>query len=80
MCYTALTQSQMDSIFRLAAQKWSDANLTLYLSQGVGITESAWLLDLAEKNGITNITVKLNQTRPPSKSTGNLDIVYESLK
>ena len=79
ICYTALSNKQMDSLFQLAAKSTGpETHLILYLSPGVDVTNANWLLDSAENHGITNITVELNKTRPPSPNIGVVPIDYET--
>ena len=77
--YTALSDDQFAKILERGA-KVPDASLALYLSKGIAISNADYAIALAEQYGITNITIKLNQTRPPNKTNEDPGIMYEGQK
>ena len=77
--YTALSAPQLDKILELGAKE-PDTSLALYISTGIAISNADYAIAIAEKYGITNITVKLNQTRPPNTKTNDPDSMFEAQK
>ena len=77
--YTALSAPQFARVLELGAKE-SEPSLALYLSTGIAISNADYAIALAEQYGITNITVMLNQTRPPNDMGGDSGIVYEGQK
>ena len=77
--YTALSDTQFSKILERGAKE-PDASLALYLSKGIAVSNANYAIALAEQYGITNITVNLNQTRPPNKTDKDPGIMYEGQK
>ena len=53
------------------AKDMSHVSMTIYLCHGVAVSNTYWLQEMADKNGVTNITVKLNQPLPPFQRPEN---------
>ena len=68
LLYTSLSSNQMDSILEKTVHDCPEVSLSINLSSGVSISNTIWLQEVADKHGITNITLKLNQERPPKPS------------
>lgn len=77
--YTALSAPQFARVLELGAKE-PDISLSLHLPAGIAISNADYAVALAEQYGITNIIVKLNQTRPLKKETSGPDIIYEGQK
>ena len=60
-----ISRELTDIIIKKATKELSPVSVTIYLRNGVAVSNSFWLQELAAARGITNITVKLNQTQPP---------------
>ena len=54
----------IDVIIKKATTDFPPVFVTIYLCHGVAVSNSYWLQEMAEKRGVTNITVKLNQSAP----------------
>jgi len=65
LLYTSVSTNQMDKILKKAVSGCPEVSLSINLSSRISISNTIWLQDMAEKHGITNITLRLNQTRPP---------------
>ena len=65
------SKERLDVIFKKVTSDWHPVSFTVCLEHGVCVSNTLWLLEMAEKHGITNITVKLNQTRPPRPRSEN---------
>lgn len=65
LLYTSLSSNQMDSILEMTVHDCPEVSLSINLYSGVSISNTIWLQEVADKHGITNITLKLNQERPP---------------
>ena len=78
--YTAISEAQLAKILEKGSQGDYGISLNLCLSPGVGISNAVGPLALAEKYGITNITLRLDQIRPPNTHTNDPDIMYEGQK
>ena len=78
--HTTISEKQFARILEMGTEKFSDASLELCLSKGVGVSNAIGPLTLAEKYGITNITLRLDQIRPPNTHTNDPDIMYEVQK
>lgn len=57
--------SVFNAILKKATHDDNDVGLIVCLPLGVGVSNSLFVMNLAEKYGITNIVVRLNQTHPP---------------
>ena len=77
--YTALSAPQFVRLLELGAKE-PDISLSLHLPAGIAISNADYAISIAEQYGITNITVKLNQTRPPNDMGGDSGIDYEGQK
>ena len=77
--YTSQSAPQFSRILELGAKE-PDTSLTLYLTTGIAISNAAYAIALAEEYGITNITVKLNQTRLLNDMSEVADTIYEGPK
>ena len=77
--YTALSDAQFAKILERGATE-PHTSLALYLSKGIAVSNVIYAIALAEQYGITNITVNLNQTRPPNKTDEDPGIMYEGQK
>ena len=78
--YTAISENQLAKIFERGAADYRGISLNLCLAQGVGISNAFGPIALAETYGITNITLRLDQIRPPNTHTNDPDIMYEVQK
>lgn len=70
--HTTISEKQFARILEMGTEKFSDTSLELCLLKGVGVSNAFGPLALAEKYGITNITLRLDQIRPPMP-TNNSD-------
>jgi hypothetical protein len=61
----AIPPEFLDSILRQIQARYDDTRLVICLSKGVSASNAMPILTLAEKHGLTNVVVRLNQTRPP---------------
>ena len=77
--YTALSTSQFAKTLELGARE-PDASLALYLSTGIAVSNADYAIALAKQYGITNITIRPNQTRPPNNMSGGADTIFEGQK
>lgn len=60
-----------DIIIMKAAKDLTPVNISIHLCHGVAVSNTYWLQEMAEKYGVTNITVKINQPQPPSYRSEN---------
>ena len=58
------TERETDRMLRKASYEWSDLRLIVCLAPGVSITNAFVILEMAERHGITNVVIRMNQTKP----------------
>lgn len=76
----AISEPLWARILERVSKEYSDPSLILCLSQGVDLTTAMGPLAVAEKHGISNITLKLNQMRPLNSNMGTPHTAYEAEK
>ena len=79
--YTAISVDTLDRVMMKAATKDRDVGLIVCLPTGVSITNAFALLEMAEKYGITNSAVRINQIRPPYVlQPGDRGFIHEMIR
>ena len=73
--HTTISEKQFARILEMGTEKYSDTSLVLCQSKGVGISNAIGPLMLAERYGITNITLRLNQERPPNPTDNSIRFI-----
>ena len=66
-----ISRELTDIIVQKATKDLSPVSVTIYLGNGVAVSNSFWLQEMAEARGVTNILVRLNQTQPPRPGSEN---------
>jgi len=76
--YTPISRRELDIITQKATRDFGDTGLIVCLSPGLSISNSFSTLMMAEKYGITNVMVKLNQTRRTPIQKEEDGLIYDS--
>ena len=72
-----ISRELTDIIVQKATKDLSPVSVTIYLGNGVAVSNSFWLQEMAEARGVTNISVRLDQTQPPRPGSNNEKLQQE---
>ena len=77
IAHLAISSNELDQILALLTKRNSDVGLNICMTEGISVDKAFPILRMADRYKITNIAVRVNQTRPPYIPP---DIIYDAMK